>query len=330
MTTDEHARWKALEVRRPGDVPAATPLAWQLDKHGEHEDRLMNNRLPEHYPHPVQRGDADDALAVIALRESIRRDMEHGRGVRVLEAMELGASWSEVAAALDVPPDEARLLLHEWAEGQHRLYQGDVAKGQRRPPGLDDDRHAVVLALCELGDDESAAVLGMPVPEGRKRPGPAADYNEWKAADLLEEVRVLAVAVVNGQAEHAPNLAEAARTLQYRYDWPQRQGPSSIRATSGFRDVDLMRRVTFESNGFLAVTAGEIRRAMGRKSLAGFNLCTVPAELPADDEAPVCLYNGLAGVGSLLGTLARGEDATAALEAVEDRAVHNRPHPTEY
>lgn len=37
---------------------------------------------------------------------------------------------------------------------------------------------------------------------------------------------------------------------------------------------------------------------MGRKSLARFDVCTVRAELPADDEAPVCLYNGLAGVGS--------------------------------
>jgi hypothetical protein len=44
-------------------------------------------------------------------------------------------------------------------------------------------------------------------------------------------------------------------------------------------------------------------------------------------KPPVCLYNGLAGVGSLLGAIARGEDAVPALRAVEDRAVHNRPHP---
>ncbi|MFC8393629.1 hypothetical protein [Streptomyces sp. NPDC057238] len=31
-----------------------------------------------------------------------------------------------------------------------------------------------------------------------------------------------------------------------------------------------------------------------------------------------------------LGTIAGGEDATAAYEAVADRAVQNRPHPTEY
>jgi len=69
---------------------------------------------------------------------------------------------------------------------------------------------------------------------------------------------------------------------------------------------------------------------MSRGRSLGSTLCTVPETLPADGEAPVCLYNGLAGVGSLLGTIARGEDATTAYEAVEDRTVHNRPHPVEY
>ncbi|MFD5589338.1 hypothetical protein ACFWII_36815 [Streptomyces sp. NPDC127063] len=155
MTTAEHARWKALQVRRPDDVPAATPLAWQIEKHTEHNDRLMNLALPADFPYDVQRGTVSDALAVIALRESIRRDIEHGRGVRVREAVELGATWSEVAAALDVTPDEARELLRAWAEMQHQLHQRDVLDGRFRPLGLDDDRHAAVLALCELGDDET-------------------------------------------------------------------------------------------------------------------------------------------------------------------------------
>ncbi|CAM5639141.1 hypothetical protein SAFG77S_12181 [Streptomyces afghaniensis] len=59
---------------------------------------------------------------------------------------------------------------------------------------------------------------------------------------------------------------------------------------------------------------------MGGKSLAGFNLCTIPAELPADDEATVCLYNGLARVGSLFGAVARGEDDTAVFQR------RGRPH----
>lgn len=158
----------------------------------------------------------------------------------------------------------------------------------------------------------------------------ATDYSTWRSAALLELVRSLAVSVAAGNLDQVPDLAAAARDLQYRHDWPLHQGASGPRPDSGLLDVDLMRRVRWQANGFLAVTAGEIRRAMGGKPLAGYNLCTVPAELPANDDAPVCLYNGLAGVGSLLGAIARGEDAAPAYRAVEDRAVHNRPFPTEY
>lgn len=157
MSTDPYTRWTALEVRRPADVPAATPLAWQVEKHGTHADRMANLHLPQDFPHPVERGTAADALAVIALRESIRRDMEHGRAVSVRQAVELGATWREVAEALDVSPDQARELLRNWAEIQHRLHEGDVAAGRSVVLGLDADARAAVLALTELGDDETAA-----------------------------------------------------------------------------------------------------------------------------------------------------------------------------
>lgn len=153
----EHEAWERLEVRTPGDVPPVTPLSWLVAKHGGHAGRLMNNRLPADFPHPVARGTAGDALAVLALEESIRREAEQGRGTGVLAALELGASWPEVAAALDVDQAEARALLRAWAEGQHRLYRGDVEKGRPRPFGLDADRYAAVLALCERADDEPDA-----------------------------------------------------------------------------------------------------------------------------------------------------------------------------
>ncbi|MFI1799001.1 hypothetical protein ACH427_16870 [Streptomyces sp. NPDC020379] len=156
MTVHEHQHWKSLTIRRPDDVPVATPLAWQIDKHTEHNDRLMNIALPADFKYEVERGDAGDALAVIALRESMRRDIEAGRGVRVREAIGLGATWNEVAAALDVSPDAARTLLREWADGQHNLYLRDVEHGQNRPLGLNPDQHAAMLALTELGDDEAA------------------------------------------------------------------------------------------------------------------------------------------------------------------------------
>lgn len=157
MTTDEHTRWNALEVREPDQVPAATPLAWQVEKHAVHADRLMNNALPDTFPYEVERGTAGDALAVLALWESIRRDVEHGRGTRVHEALLLGASWHEVARALDVEPDDARELLRTWAQGQRDMWLRNEADGIR-PFGLDADAHAAVLALCERGDDEASAV----------------------------------------------------------------------------------------------------------------------------------------------------------------------------
>ena len=158
MTTKEYARWKGLEVRRPGDVPAATPLGWQIEKHTEHSDRLLNNVMPADWRPEVPRGDAGDALALIALRESMLRDIEMGRGVRVREALQLGATWAEVADALDVEPDKARGLLRKWVDGQHQLYLTDVARGEARPLGVDEVRSVEMLLWCQLGDDESPAM----------------------------------------------------------------------------------------------------------------------------------------------------------------------------
>ncbi|MEJ8640124.1 hypothetical protein [Streptomyces sp. MS2.AVA.5] len=124
----EYDRWKALQIRRPDDVPGPTPLRWQAEKAGEHADRLSNNRLPADFPHPVERGTADDALAVLALRESIRRDVEAGRGSSLHEAMTLGATWTETAAALDVSTDEARQLLRDLPPCWRRWSAAAVAR----------------------------------------------------------------------------------------------------------------------------------------------------------------------------------------------------------
>jgi hypothetical protein len=170
MTTEERARWNVLEVWEPGHVPAATPLAWQVAKHTVHADRLMNNLLPTDFPHEVERGTARDALAVLALRESIRRDVEHGRGTRVHEALLLGASWREAARALDIEPDEARELLRTWAQGQRNLWLRNEANGIR-PFGLDADAHAAVLALCKRGDDEASATADVGEQRAAGSPG---------------------------------------------------------------------------------------------------------------------------------------------------------------
>ncbi|MGW5852378.1 hypothetical protein ACWFQ8_31315 [Streptomyces sp. NPDC055254] len=108
----------------------------------------MNNVLPADFPHAVQRGTADDALAVLALRESIRRDVEAGRGSRLHEALTLGAAWAEVAAALGISPDEARQLLRDWADGQHHLYVYDQERGEGKPMGC--PRQRGTSSACSL------------------------------------------------------------------------------------------------------------------------------------------------------------------------------------
>lgn len=159
MSTPEHERWQNLTVRTPGDIPFPTPLTWLAEKHAEHTDRLVNNELPGGLAdtHALPRGTAGDALAVLALREAMYRQIQDHRPGRIREAIELGATWSETAAALESTPDEARRLLREWADRQHRLHQRGTELGDVRPAGLDEAEYTAVLALAELGDDETAA-----------------------------------------------------------------------------------------------------------------------------------------------------------------------------
>ncbi|MDV9191582.1 hypothetical protein R6L23_25815 [Streptomyces sp. SR27] len=183
MPTDEHARFEGMEIRRPDQVPPATPLSWLTQRETDHALRLMNNSLPADFPHDVERGTAADALAVLALRESIRRDVEHGRALRVREALELGASWAEVAAALDVDVDEARILLRTWAAGQRNMWTRHEAEGVR-PFGLDAQEHAAVLALCDRRDDEAPAPVAVPAEEQHDATEPVKETTRRYAEEL--------------------------------------------------------------------------------------------------------------------------------------------------
>ncbi|MFE4539676.1 hypothetical protein ACFRKB_32200 [Streptomyces scopuliridis] len=151
MSTPEHERWTGLTVRRPDDVRSEAggpvPLMWQMEKFTEHNDRLMNRRLPADFPYEVDRGDVDDSLAALALGASMRRDIERQHASRVREAVELGATWDQVAAALDITDDEARDLLRRYADGQRQLWLGYEAEG-RKPIGMDADEYAAVRALA--------------------------------------------------------------------------------------------------------------------------------------------------------------------------------------
>ncbi|WP_329236487.1 hypothetical protein OHB07_34580 [Streptomyces sp. NBC_00111] len=151
MITSLYERWKALSVRRPDDVPATTPLAWHIEKLDEHDNRLTYDAMPVDPPDEAGRG---DALAAIALRESVHRHVERERGGRIREAIELGATWNEVATALGFTSGAARSALHRWADAQHRINRRDIEHAPGHCLGLDQDQYAAVLALGQLGDDE--------------------------------------------------------------------------------------------------------------------------------------------------------------------------------
>lgn len=58
---------------------------------------------------------------------------------------------------------KARILLRQWAKGQHLLWQAGQAE-DRPPIDLDSQAHDAVLALTEPGDDETRST-GHPMTE---------------------------------------------------------------------------------------------------------------------------------------------------------------------
>ncbi|MFE5847699.1 hypothetical protein ACFQ7N_39375 [Streptomyces niveus] len=144
------AAFMAAETHRPDDVPAGTPLTSLAEKRTNAGLRLLNNRLPDDFPHQVDRGTAGDALTQIALGEAIRRTVRNQRGSTVAEALRLGATWDQVAAALDTTLLAAVDDLRVWAEGQRTLYHRLLAQNPDNRIGLNDDGyHEVMLHVAD-------------------------------------------------------------------------------------------------------------------------------------------------------------------------------------
>lgn len=130
--TDAYNHFQALDIRTPDDVPPTTPLEWQIERISVHEQRGL-------------RGTANDALAVLALRESVRRELER-TGLYISDARRMGATWEQIATALDITADTARDRLRTWADGQEQLHRRDVADGRAHPIGITSEQHAATLA----------------------------------------------------------------------------------------------------------------------------------------------------------------------------------------
>lgn len=142
---DPDETFRAAEIHRPDDVPAGTPLASLVEKRAAAGLRLLNNSVPDDFPHQVDRGDAGDALTQLALDEAIRRTVRNERCSTVWEALRLGATWDQVAAALDTTELAVADDLRVWAEGQCTLYYQLLAENPDNRIGLDRETHDEVM-----------------------------------------------------------------------------------------------------------------------------------------------------------------------------------------
>ncbi|MEU3598967.1 hypothetical protein ABZ714_09595 [Streptomyces sp. NPDC006798] len=143
--------WRARVIRTPDDVGYGVLLPRLAEKYFEHHHRLVDRHLPSGC-HPGETATADDALAVLALGESIHRMLFRDRCWFVYDAMSWGATWNEVAAALDVTTARARSVLRTYAETQRELYEETEETGDR-PLGYSAEKYRSALALIRLADD---------------------------------------------------------------------------------------------------------------------------------------------------------------------------------
>ncbi|MEU9336429.1 hypothetical protein AB0D49_25135 [Streptomyces sp. NPDC048290] len=146
-----HEEWQARVIRRPDDVGYGIELPWQAEKYVAHHHRLLDRCVPLGC-HPGERATAGDALAVLALGESIHREVFSDRAWSLHAAMRRGATWNEVAAALDVTTGRARSVLRSFAEGQRELNEETSRIGDP-PLGYSVEEYRSALALIKLADD---------------------------------------------------------------------------------------------------------------------------------------------------------------------------------
>ncbi|MFD4318930.1 hypothetical protein [Streptomyces sp. NPDC058548] len=148
-----HEEWQARVIRRPDDVGYGILLQQKAEKYFEHHHRLMDWHVPSGCHTGEEAATAGDALAVLALGETISRTVLSDRPWSVHDALKLGATWNQVAAALDGTADEARAILRTYAEVQRQQYEETAMTGYR-PSGYSPEEHRSALALIRLADDD--------------------------------------------------------------------------------------------------------------------------------------------------------------------------------
>ncbi|MFJ5926492.1 hypothetical protein ACIQF6_28205 [Kitasatospora sp. NPDC092948] len=72
-------------------------------------------------------------------------------GPIVLARLRLGGTWTEIAAGFDMTTEQARAVLRHFADTMRQRYERTGSDTEGFPP----TKHAAILALLDLGDDES-------------------------------------------------------------------------------------------------------------------------------------------------------------------------------
>jgi hypothetical protein len=96
---------------------------------------------------------AAEWLEVIATGEVVACYYRHPADVD--RAVKAGATWEQVAAARGCSEAQARQDHRDWAEGQHRLWTGELG-GRAGEFGIDDDAYAAAIARAGEPDPGAA------------------------------------------------------------------------------------------------------------------------------------------------------------------------------
>jgi hypothetical protein len=135
------ARYEELTVR---DLYARSRT--ELEARGEYNPAQHGTATPE----PLT---VSERLELLANGEVLARYYQHP--AKLAHAVEAGASWEQIAAARGTSAEQARQNYREWAEGQHRLWTGELGGGPGRF-GLDDAGYAEAIARAAEPDPGAA------------------------------------------------------------------------------------------------------------------------------------------------------------------------------
>ncbi|MFJ5839814.1 hypothetical protein ACIQGO_24160 [Streptomyces shenzhenensis] len=102
------------ELTAPGDVPSADVVE-MAHRRRRHQDRIAGTvrGLP---PEETVTADGSDAIAALVLGTAITVQISDEQSPLMRQALQHGRTWSEIATATGLTPDQARAAYTAWAD----------------------------------------------------------------------------------------------------------------------------------------------------------------------------------------------------------------------